>query len=185
MPMNRLAPRGGPDTQTTARRTESVQGPSVRDMPDSANAVGRGRRLAKRERVSVMAVTQVSVCPASSPGATCESEDAGRRLSRVPGNPLATRLSVESSPGSPSSGATPGSNRPVSRLSKCCGADRSTPSFDSIRNRLTAPRAMNQTLSGSSSFTGWFPAHGTEVPERAASSASDMVSGISRWFSPT
>ena len=66
--MNRLAPRDGPDTHTTPRRTDSVQG--VRDWvsPGLASAVGRGRWLTKRASVSVIAVSQVSACPASSAG---------------------------------------------------------------------------------------------------------------------
>ena len=68
MSMNRLAPRGGPDTHTTPRRTDSVQGPKVRLRPGSASAVGRGTRLTKRESVSMMSVSQVSACSASSAG---------------------------------------------------------------------------------------------------------------------
>ena len=183
--MNTLAPRGGSDTQTTPRRTDSVPGARVRAMPGSASAVGRGRRLAKRESVSVMAVNQVSVCSASSAGSTSDSEDAGRRFRSVPGRPLAIRLSVVPSSSSRRSGATPGSNQPDSRRRKCCGAACSTPSLNSTMNRLTAPRSMNQTLSGSSSRTGMLPAHGTLVPERAASAAIDAYSGFASCISLT
>ena len=179
MSMNRLAPLGGSDTHTTPRRTDSVQGASVCVSPGSASAVGRGRRSAKRESVSVMAVSQVSICSASSDGSVRDSKDAGRRFRRVPGDTLAIRLSVVSSSWSRLSGATPGSKQPDWRRIRCCGAACSNPSLNSTRNRLTAPRSMNQTLSGSSSFTGRLPAQGTDVPERAASSAIDVYSGIS------
>ena len=185
MSMNWLVPRGGAETHTTPRLTDSVQGPVSRLPPGSASAVGRGIRLAKRESASVMAVSHVSVCPASSAGSTSDSEDAGRRLSSVPGEPLATRLSVVPSP-PPSSGLTPGRNPPASVASRCLGAASSTPSPNSTRNRLTAPRSMNQTASGSSSFTGRLPAHGTGAPERVASSASEVWPALVRSrISPT
>ena len=174
MSIYRLAPRGGSETQTTPRRTDRVPGARVCVRPGSARAVGRGRRLAKRESVSVMAVSQVSVCSASSAGSTSDSNEAGRRFKRVPGDPLAIRLSVVSSSLLRRSGATPGSSRPALRRSRCWGAACSTPSLNSTRNRLTAPRSMNQTLSGSSRFTGRLPAQGTDVPERAASSEIDV-----------
>ena len=185
MSMNTLAPRDGSDTHTTPRRTDNVPGARVSDMPGSASAVGRGRRLAKRESVSVMAFSQVSACSASSSGSTSDSNDAGRRFSTVPGKPLAVRLSVVSSSLPRSSGATPGSSQPASRRSICCGAACSLPSLNSTMNRLTAPRSMNQTLSGSSSFTGMLPAHGTDMPARAASSAIDVYSGPVSCISPT
>ena len=183
--MYRLAPGGGWDTQTTERRTDSVQGVRFLVTPGSASAVARGRRLAKRESVSVTALSQVSACSASSAGSASDNSDAGRRFSSVPGEPLAMTLSrVPSSP-SPSSGTTAGSRYPDSRRSRCCGAARSTPSLNSTRNRLTAPRSMNQTLSGSSSFTGRLPAQGTGVPARAASAAMDVVSGRVSFISLT
>ena len=40
---------------------------------------------------------------------------------------------------------------------------------------------MNQTLSGSSSFTGRLPAQGTEAPERAASWPMDVYSAIASF----
>ena len=68
MSMNTLAPLGGPDAQTPPRRTDSVQGTSVCAESGWASAVGRGTGLVKRESVSVMAVSQASICCASSPG---------------------------------------------------------------------------------------------------------------------
>ena len=142
--------------------------------------------LANRESVSVTAVSHVSACSASATGSTSDNMDAGRRFRSVPGSPFAIRLSVVSLfPPSGSSGATPGSNHPDSRRNRCCGAACSTPSLNSIRNRLTAPCSMNQTLSVSSSLTGRLPAQGTGSPERAASSAIELKFGAASCISPT
>ena len=183
--MNVLAPGGGCATQTTPRRTDSVQGGArSRVRPGSASAVGRGMRATNLDSASVISVTQVSICSASFGGSTSASRDAGSRLSSVPGNPLATRLKVVPSSPSALSAATPSTSWPDSRRITCCAAACCTPSLNSTRNRLTAPRSMSHTLPGSSMSTGRLPAQGTGAPAWAASSANDAYACESA-ISPT
>ena len=180
--MNSPAPGRSPATHTTPWRAESVPSISSAPRPASTRACVCGRSMTPRDSIFDTSMSQASTCTASSAASSAVRRSAGMRRSTVPGSPLALSPSVVPSS---SSGATPGSRRPLPARSRCCGADCSTPSRRSTRNRSTAPASMNQAKPGSSMSTGRFPAQGTAVPAAAASCASGRPAAVVMRPAPT